>query len=102
MEKTAISRSRALCAFAKISKPDIYNLPTYSIAEASRYLHIPAPTLRTWVTGRSYPTKTGVKQSTPLILRPDSNYGQLSFTNLVEAHMLRVMLIIIAQRIRLK
>ena len=81
MEKTAI---------AKISKPDIYNLPTYSIAEASRYLHIPAPTLRTWVTGRSYPTKTGVKQSTPLILRPDSNYGQLSFTNLVEAHMLRV------------
>lgn len=76
------------------SHPDweqqIYNLPTYSIADAARYLHIPVPTLRTWVKGRSYPTKTGEKMFHPLIQRPDNQYPQLSFTNLVEAHVLRV------------
>ena len=68
----------------------IYNLPTYSLTDAARYLHIPLPTLRTWVKGRSYPTKTGPKTFHPLIERPDSQYPQLSFTNLVEAHVLRV------------
>lgn len=71
-------------------KPDLYNLPIYSVADASRYLHIPAPTLRTWVKGRSYPTKLKEKQFTPLIQLPNPNEAQLSFTNLVEAHILRV------------
>lgn len=72
------------------SKQDLYNFPNYSIADASRYLHISASTLRSWVKGRSYPTKIGHKQFTPLIVLPLSNNGQLSFTNLVEAHILKV------------
>ena len=68
----------------------IYHVPIYSIADASRYLHIPVPTLKTWLTGRSYPTKMGKKDFTPLIQRPNPDVSQLSFTNLVEAHVLRV------------
>lgn len=69
---------------------DIYNIPTYSVTDASRYLKIPLPTLKTWLNGRKYPTKKGEKEFIPLIQRPDSKIPQLSFTNLVEAHILRV------------
>ena len=69
---------------------DIYNIPTYSVTDASRYLNIPLPTLRTWLNGRKYPTKSGNKEFLPIIQRPDSQTPQLSFTNLVEAHILRV------------
>ncbi|MGK7933499.1 MAG: DUF433 domain-containing protein [Microcystaceae cyanobacterium] len=68
----------------------LYHVPTYTIADTARYLHIPLPTLRTWVNGRSYPTKKGHKEFLPLIQRPNPDIPQLSFTNLVEAHVLRV------------
>jgi uncharacterized protein (DUF433 family) len=68
----------------------LYNIPIYSIADAARYLHIPAPTLKTWLTGRSYSTKSEQKKFSPLIQRPNCEYSQLSFTNLIEAHVLRV------------
>ncbi|MFM7717221.1 MAG: DUF433 domain-containing protein [Microcystis sp.] len=77
----------------KVSSPlsleHLYHVPTYSIADTARYLHIPLPTLRTWVRGRTYPTKKGQKEFLPLIQRPNPNIPQLSFTNLVEAHVLR-------------
>jgi hypothetical protein len=38
---------------------DIYNIPTYSVTDAARYLPIPTDTLRTWVQGRTYKTKQG-------------------------------------------
>ena len=69
---------------------EIYHLPIYSVADASRYLHIPTTTLQTWLKGRSYPTKKGQKTFLSLIQRPESKTPQLSFTNLVEAHVLRV------------
>ncbi len=69
---------------------DVYNIPTYSVTDASRYLNIPLPTLSTWLNGRKYPTKSGEKEFKPLIQRPDSKTPQLSFTNLIEAHILRV------------
>ena len=69
---------------------DTYNIPTYSVTDASRYLNIPLPTLRTWLNGRKYQTKEGTKEFLPIIQRPDSQTSQLSFTNLVEAHILRV------------
>lgn len=86
----------------KVSSPlsleHLYHVPTYTIADTARYLHIPLPTLRTWVKGRTYPTfrlsstttKKGQKEFLPLIQRPNPNIPQLSFTNLVEAHVLRV------------
>jgi uncharacterized protein (DUF433 family) len=69
---------------------DIYNIPTYSVTDASRYLNIPLPTLRTWLNGRKYNTIEGEKYFLPIIQRPSDEMSQLSFTNLVEAHILRV------------
>lgn len=69
---------------------DICNIPAYSVTDASRYLNIPLPTLRTWLNGRKYETKQGKQKFSPLIQRPSAQMSQLSFTNLIEAHILRV------------
>jgi uncharacterized protein (DUF433 family) len=69
---------------------DIYNTPAYSVTDTARYLRIPTPTLRSWLKGRTYETKSGKQTSEPLIQRPDPEMAQLSFTNLVEAHVLRI------------
>jgi len=68
---------------------DFRNLPRYSITEASRYLLIPVGTLRSWIQGRSYPTLEAKRYFQPLIKLPDMEEKQLSFINLVEAHVLR-------------
>jgi len=61
----------------------------YTLAEAARYLRLPAATLRSWVLGRQYPTAEGRGQFPPLI-RPTSRQPPLlSFPNLIEAHVLR-------------
>lgn len=51
---------------------------------------MPLGTLRSWINGRSYSTQKGQQQFEPLIQRPDPNQPELSFANLVEAHVLRV------------
>jgi uncharacterized protein (DUF433 family) len=68
---------------------DIYNVPVYPVADAARYLRIPIVTLRSWLKGRSYATKNGQQAFDPLIQRSNLDLPQLSFTNLVEAHVLR-------------
>jgi uncharacterized protein (DUF433 family) len=73
--------------------PEIFDpsdLPTYSIRDAARYLTIPAGTLRSWLHGRYYPVEGGKRYFEPLIQRPNPSVPQLSFINLVEAHVLRV------------
>jgi uncharacterized protein (DUF433 family) len=70
------------------STKDPRELPYYGIAEASHYLRIPVPTLRSWVKGRNYPTGRGVKFFKPLIELPDPKAPWLSFVNLIEAHVL--------------
>jgi len=69
---------------------DIYNTPAYPVTDAARYLRIPLVRLRSWLKGRSYATKNGRHAFEPLIQRPDPALPQLSFTNLVEAHVLRM------------
>ena len=75
-------------------KLDIYQgrdpreIPTYSLVEASHFLQIPKATLASWIRGRYYPTEAGKKHSEPIIVRPDQDLPLLSFTNLVEAHVL--------------
>lgn len=69
---------------------NIYHIPNYSIKDASRYLNIPYVTLKTWLNGRTYPTKSGDKEFLPIIERPNPENSQLSFTNIIEAHILRV------------
>lgn len=67
---------------------DPRNLPAYTLHEASRYTGVPINTLRTWISGRSYPTESGKKFSKPLIIRPNKADALVSFTNLIEAHVL--------------
>ncbi|MFM9888205.1 MAG: DUF433 domain-containing protein [Burkholderiales bacterium] len=64
--------------------------PAYSLAEGARYLKLPAATLRSWVVGRPYPTKSGgTGRFNPLIRPARKLPPTLSFYNLIEAHVLR-------------
>jgi len=60
---------------------DPNELPRYSVAEAARYLRMPASTLKRWAA----PVE---KISQGLIHRPQRTDGRLSFSNLIEAHVL--------------
>jgi len=63
--------------------------PAYTLAEAARYLKLPQATLRSWVVGRAYPKASGVGRF-QLLLRPARRKPPvLSFSNLIEAHVLR-------------
>jgi uncharacterized protein (DUF433 family) len=70
---------------------DPREVPMYTVAEASHHLHVPSATLRSWVVGRDYRAGGAVRRSRPLIHLPDTADGRLSFTNLVEAHVLRAL-----------
>jgi len=70
---------------------DIRNQPAYGPAEAARYLRLPAATLRTWTVGRDYP-KAGTHATFHPLIRPAQRQPlQLSFFNLIEAHVLRAL-----------
>lgn len=68
---------------------DLRDQAAYGLAEAARYLKLPAPTLRSWVAGRAYPKAKGVGHFRPLIHPPRRQPPILSFWNLIEAHVLR-------------
>lgn len=68
---------------------DLRNQPAYTLAEAARYLKVPTATLRSWAVGRAYPTSTGQRRFPPLLKPAHSPPPQLSFWNLIEAHVLR-------------
>jgi uncharacterized protein (DUF433 family) len=61
--------------------------PIYTVEEAAHYLAIPASTLSTWALGRE---KSATEESYPPTLEHVDRYRrQLSFFDLVEAHILR-------------
>ena len=68
---------------------DPREIPTYSVRDAARYLRIPQGTIRSWVLGRKYTTATGPKAFYPLIAVIEQKPSLLSFTNLIEVHVLR-------------
>ena len=70
-------------------KTDLRDQAAYGLAEAAHYLRLPAATLRSWVAGRRYPTSEGEGRFQPLIHPPGRDPVQLSFWNLIEAHVLR-------------
>ncbi len=70
--------------YAGLSPQDV---PRYTIAQAARYVGLSPTTLRSWVRGRSYPRSGTAVRSEPLIKAS----GLLSFSNLVEAHILRAL-----------
>lgn len=73
----------------KAEKIDLRDQAAYGLAEAARYVKLPAPTLRSWVAGRAYPKARGVGHFRPLIHPPQKRPPVLSFWNLIEAHVLR-------------
>lgn len=68
---------------------DPRHVGAYGIAEAAHYLALPPATLRAWVRGRTYTTTEGPQFSEPLVQLPEPAEPLLSFTNLVEAHVLK-------------
>lgn len=70
---------------------DIRSQPAYGLAEAARYVRVPAATLRTWLIGRDYPKGDSKATFHPLIKPAHRKPIQLSFYNLVEAHVLRAL-----------
>lgn len=69
---------------------EIRNQAAYGLAEAARYLKLPVATLRSWVAGRTYPKAGGQENFFPLIHPARKGLPpQLSFWNLIEAHVLR-------------
>jgi uncharacterized protein (DUF433 family) len=70
---------------------DPRELPAYTIADAARYLHVPAATLRSWFVGRTYPRQQGVGSFRRLISPADERSPRVSFFNVVEAHVLRAL-----------
>ncbi|MBI2302684.1 MAG: DUF433 domain-containing protein [Armatimonadetes bacterium] len=63
-------------------------IPTYTFAEAAHYLRAPDSTLRSWARGQQCRTKTGTHPFEPVIDFDDPDGKLLSFTNLVELHVL--------------
>jgi len=71
------------------TKEDVLNVPAYPMSEAVRYLRVSAATLRSWFVGRPYPTARGTSQFRPLLKPARIDPTTLSFSNLIEAHILR-------------
>jgi len=71
------------------AKGDIRHHPAYGLAEASRYVRLPVATLRAWTFGRAYPTAEGARRFQPLVRPAGRKPPLLSFSNLIEAHVLR-------------
>jgi uncharacterized protein (DUF433 family) len=71
---------------------DPRELPAYTMADAARYIHVPAATLRSWFKGRNYPRQQGGPGASKRLLTPaDASSSRLSFFNVVEAHVLRAL-----------
>ena len=70
---------------------DPRDAPLYTVGEAARYLHIPAPTVRSWVQGRDYPRGQGKARFHPVIKSPEARDSRISFRNLVELAALRAL-----------
>ena len=66
-------------------------VPAYTLGEASRLVGLPPSTLRSWTHGRTFKTRGGVSRSHAIIQIPKSPGGFLTFTNVVEAHVLAAM-----------
>lgn len=65
--------------------------PRYTMREATCATRIPASTLRSWLVGQTYQRKADVGFFEPVIRRPQAENSRLSFTNLIEAHVLRAL-----------
>ena len=63
---------------------DIRRMPLYTVAEAARFLRLPASTVRAWAFGQGYKVKGESRRFQPVISTADPKGRRLSFVNLVE------------------
>lgn len=68
---------------------DPREIPTYTISTAARYLNISDSTIRSWTAGRKYPVSDGSRDFVPLIEVKQKKPLRMTFTNLIEIHVLR-------------
>jgi uncharacterized protein (DUF433 family) len=71
-------------------KTDALDVPTYTVAEAARFLRLHQSTLHVWLYGCQYPTQDGQRFAQPVIEFTGEG-KHLSFRNLVEAHVLKAL-----------
>lgn len=65
-------------------KRDPRDVPNYTLAESARWLGLVPATMRVWLVGQNYTTKSGTKRMHPIV-RPARAEGLgISFWNLVE------------------
>ena len=67
---------------------DPREIPSYGIPEAAHYLSIPENTIRSWIYGRTFPARGGVRRSHGIVTPADPKGHLLSFVNLLELHVL--------------
>ena len=67
---------------------DLLRVPIYGVAEAAHHVDVPVATLRSWIVGRFYPVQGGDRLFERVIIPASEAPLLLSFTNLVEAHVL--------------
>ena len=67
-------------------RPDPADAAAYTLSEAAALIDVPVSTLHKWTKGRTFPTKNGARTSAAIIVTPMPRF--LSFTNIVEAHIL--------------
>ena len=67
---------------------DPRHVPLYSVPECARYLGLPVTTVRGWV---ATPESQWARNGKPLVIPAGSDPTALSFTNLVELHVLALL-----------
>jgi uncharacterized protein (DUF433 family) len=67
------------------------DVPAYSLAEAAALVGVATSTLRSWVVGRAFSARSGRRWSQAIVRLPKGERRFLSFTNLVEVHVLAAM-----------
>jgi len=66
-------------------------IPAYALTEASKYIHLPVSTLRSWIKGRTYTYQDTLSFSQPLISQQKDKAPFISFNQLIESHILKAL-----------
>ena len=67
------------------------DVPAYSFGEAAMLAGVPVSTLRAWIVGRASRARRGGRGSQAIVRLPKGERQYLTFTNLVEVHVLAAM-----------
>src|SRR5438445_8694326 len=92
--KTRGKTGQEVSVSALKEKRDIYRgknpveIPAYALAEAAGYLQLPVATVRSWLLGRKYPTRSGQRKFRPVVPMAAPGQHLLSFRDLAELHVL--------------